>query len=90
MQFDAIGFDVYGETETGFQVQALPWRAGLGGAPKLGVEDYVVTCAQRVSGEFRRGALRKADRVATEAELTAMREQVRNHLAAIDRGEVNT
>ena len=89
MQFDAIGFAVYGETASGFQVQAIPWRSGLSGAPKLGVEDYVVTCAQRVSGEFRRGALRKADRMASEEELAAMREQVRNHLAAIDRGEVN-
>lgn len=86
--FESIGFTVCMEDNTGFQIVALA-KAGVGVCPKLGVEDYRYTAAQRISRVCHKGPFgRFCDRAPTAEELAALRIAVRAHLAAIDRGEI--
>ncbi len=86
--FDTAVFSVYGEDDTGFQMTALAWKPGMGVCPKLGVEDYRYSVAQRISRTRGKGPFARSERVPTAAELAALHTAVREHLAAIDRGEI--
>jgi hypothetical protein len=87
--FDTIGFCVFMEDDDGFKITASPWKAGMSAWPRLGVEDYRVSVAQRISGAYRKGPFVSSERQPTMPELCALRDEVRAHLAAIDRGEIN-
>ena len=87
-QFSTIGFSVSMEDSMGFQITALSWKPGLGVCPSLGVEDYRYTAAQRLSRTYHKGPFGRSDRAPTTAELAALRTAVREHLAAIDHGEI--
>jgi len=86
-KFDTIGFTVCMEDSTGFQITALA-KAGTGVCPSLGVEDYRYTAAQRLSRTYHKGPFGRSDRTLAAQELAALRMAVREHLAAIDRGEI--
>lgn len=86
-----IGFDVYAEREWR-GVHCFP-RPTMGGMKlhALGVENYVYTPFTRGDAAKYHGArpMLPARFLVSEATLACLREEVRAHLARIDRGEVS-